>query len=144
MRYVLFALVLACASHGFAQYCTPRPMSDALEAQMAVMPGTYDIVGKDPVTHRPYAGRMQVEVKNNVLIFRRTVNGKTLTGKGRFVECTPDKIPAFEVLYPGKPADFFVGCRLSAGLDNDIRATCDTSFNVPNRQYGLEAWFQKF
>lgn len=122
---------------GAAGFCERMPMDPEVPAGLA---GSYEVLGKDPVTGASYAGTLVLEGGKDGYVLTRTVEGQALDGEAWIERCTADRIMALLVRYHAQPAiEMF--CALGGDGDNYYRITC-RSRQGEDPPSGLEAWFQ--
>lgn len=125
------------ASASASGACKRLPLDPELPAGLA---GSYEVVGKDPVTGSPYAGTLVLaHGKSNYRITRTT--GGNANGDAWIESCGMDGIKALVGRYYTQPVTE-VSCALDADGDNYYRATCRTR-QRGGQWRGLEAWFQQ-
>ena len=119
-------------------FCKRKPVDPESPPGFA---GTYDVIGKDPITGTAYAGTLTIGFQKTSYSLVRAINGKVVRGEAWIEECGMDKLVVLAAHYNFKQA-VELTCALSADADNYYRMTCRTR-NKEQPPTGLEAWFQK-
>lgn len=142
-RSMLAFLMLSLPIIAYTQpYCVRQTNVDP--EVPAGMAGAYDLIGKDPRTGRPYAGRLHIQIGKTAYLLTRTVGGKRVRGEAWMEYCGPDKIPHLAVRFQTRPARLDMSCRIGYDGDNYLRMTCLTAYDGQEKHttQGREAWFQ--
>jgi hypothetical protein len=135
----LLALSFAATdAHGF---CKPEPL-DADELGYFV--GTYDVVGRDYWTGRPFAGRATVTLSDTLKVTWQDARGN-ISGIARTERCGADQIRILHLVYREHGADMDGLCHFSSELDNYARITCqlERAINGAPKPRGLLAFFYR-
>ena len=104
------------------------------------MVGHYVIIGRYPDSEKTYSGTMTIESVKDGYVITREINGKKISGKGKWDKVTADKIPVLTIQF-AENGDPYAGMFLiKSDLDNYARAT-GVFWKKDNKKPGLEAWF---
>ncbi|GAA3914044.1 hypothetical protein [Luteimonas lutimaris] len=131
----VFAFSLSASA---ADFCNRQPLDPEVPAGLE---GSYEIIGKDPATGKPYAGTLVIGYGNHAYSLTRSTSGINSKGDAWLELCGMDKIQFLVGRYRMKSASVEISCRLGADGDNYYRATCKTRL-VGGKWVGLESWFQ--
>lgn len=133
----LLILLGTSSTAGAFDVCERLPVDAEVPAGFG---GSYELVGKDPVTGEAYAGMLVVGYGKSSYRLTRTALDKTVNGDAWIESCGTDKVKVLVARYYTKPM-IELSCTLRGDGDNYYRATCKT--RQGERQKGLEAWFQR-
>lgn len=103
--------------------------------------GHYQIVGKEPITGRPYSGALDVSEGRDTYLLVRTIKTKRLLGQAWMETCGADKIQVLVLEYRTEQQPILGHCWPRMDGDNYWHVTCRTSVRS---SAGLEAWFQEY
>ena len=107
----------ASSSNGF---CEP----EAFNAEdLGYFVGTYDVVGRDFWTGRPFSGRAMITLSDTMRVTWRDAHGK-VSGVARTERCGADKIRVLHLVFRERGTDMDGLCHFSSQLDNYARVTC--------------------
>jgi hypothetical protein len=118
----IFASLLAL---GFAagdsnSFCQP----EAFDAEnLGYFVGTYDVVGRDYWTGRPFTGRASITLSDTLSVTWRDAGGN-VSGTARTERCGADKIRVLHLIFRERETDMDALCHFSSELDNYARITC--------------------
>jgi hypothetical protein len=138
MKLLPLSILLLAPLSATASYCQRLPITPEFPAGLG---GTYELIGREPVTGQAYAGTLIVGYGKTTYTLTRTVAGASVNGDAWIERCGMDKIMALVVRYYTKPMTQ-LSCSLDADGDNYNRATCKV-WQGARAKGGLEAWFQK-
>lgn len=124
-----------CASA--ADFCKRLPVDPEFPAGLG---GSYELIGKDPLSGKGYTGTIVVGYGKNAYPLTRTINGSKVSGEAWIERCGPDKIMVLNARYDTKPA-IKLACSPGTDGDNYYRITCKTR-QAGSAKQGLEAWIQ--
>jgi hypothetical protein len=120
MPIVASFLALSFAASDANSYCQP----DAFDAEyLGYFVGTYDVVGRDYWTGRPFSGRAIMAVSDTLSLTWRDARG-TVSGIARTEQCGMDHIRTLHLVFRERGTDMDGLCHFSSELDNYPRITC--------------------
>ena len=131
-------LALSFAATAARDYCQP----DTFDAEwLGYFVGTYDAIGRDYWTGRPFAGRAIISVSDTLNVTWRDARG-TISAIGRTEQCGMDHIRILHVVFRQRGTDMDGLCNYSSELDNYPRITCQlAAVKYHTRAPGLLAIF---
>jgi hypothetical protein len=139
-RLLVLCLLGSPASFYAADFCERDPTIDP--EFPAGLGGSYEIVGKDPLTGSAYAGSLIVDYGKSTYSLTRSVQDGKVHGDAWIERCGADKIVVLIARHYTKPAPLDLRCSLGADGGNYYRTTCRTRYLGSLHWSGLEAWFQ--
>jgi hypothetical protein len=139
-RLLVLCLLGLPASFYAADFCERDPTIDP--EFPAGLGGSYEIIGKDPVTGSAYVGSLMVDYGKSTYSLTRSVQDEKVHGDAWIERCGADKIVVLTARHYTKPAPLELRCSLGGDGDNYYRATCRTRYMGSLHWSGLEAWFQ--
>lgn len=140
MKHLLLLMVIAgiAGSASAAGSCERMPVDPEFPAGVN---GSYEIVGKDPLSGAAYTGALVLGYGKDSYVLTRTAQGNVVNGEAWIEHCGMDKIKALIVRYDTQPVTEMT-CTLGTDGGNYYRTSCK-SRQGGHQWYGLEAWFQK-
>jgi hypothetical protein len=120
------------------EFCERIPIDPELPAGLE---GSYEVIGKDPVTGVGYTAALAIGYGENSYALTRVSQADSVNGDAWFELCGADRIHMLVARYYTKPITE-VRCTLASDGDNYYRTTCRTR-QAGHGWPGLEAWFQK-
>jgi hypothetical protein len=139
MKYLLVCLLIAGPADA-KNFCTRAPAVDP--ALPAGLDGSYELIGKDPISGTVYAGTLEVVVGETSYALTRKEGHVVVRGEAWIERCGADSIVVLAARYATKPEPTDLRCAFGMDGDNYYRVTCQTRLDSGDR-YGLEAWFQQ-
>jgi len=138
MLVVASFLALSFAASDTNSYCQP----DAFDAdKLGYFAGTYDAVGRDYWTGRPFSGPATIAVSDTLSLTWRDAQG-TISGIARTERCSMDHIKILHLLFRERGTDMDGLCFFSSELDNYARITCQfVGAKKDSKSSGLLAFF---
>jgi len=120
MSIVATLLALSFAATDASDYCQP----DTLDAQTpGYFAGTYDVIGRDSWTGRPFTGRAIISVSDTLNVTWRYAR-RTISAIARTEHCGMDHIRILHVVFREHGTDMDGLCFYTSELDNYPRITC--------------------
>jgi hypothetical protein len=113
-------LALGFAATDAHDLCKPEAFDADL---LGYFVGTYDIVGRDYWTGRPFAGSATVTLSDTLNVTWRDARGK-ISGIAREERCGEGPLPILHLVYREHGTDMDCLCLYSSELDNYPRITC--------------------
>jgi len=142
MKYIAALIFLFPLSLQANSYCKRAAVVDS--EFPAGLRGTYDMIGRDPVTQKPYTGLVEIEYSSSSYKLTRIIDNDKITGDAWIEYCGPDKTLHFFMKYHTSPNSLELFCSLNADGGNYYRITCRSKYDGSSwEEKGLEALFQR-
>ena len=127
------------SSAAAADFCERTPVDPEVPAGMD---GSYEVVGKDPITGAAYTGSLILgyDLPHSYTLTGR-IQGRIVRGEAWLERCGADKVQVLTAWYNTRPPVTLL-CTLGADSNIRYRITCQTRQGESPAQ-GLEAWFQR-
>ena len=135
---LLMGMVGVSVSVSAADFCERMPVDPEFPAGLN---GSYEILGKDPVTEVSYTGTLVLSYSKDSYKLSRTIQGRIVNGNAWIERCGVDKIETLIVRYDTEPV-IEMTCTFGTDGDNYYRTTCRAR-QGKHQWRGLEAWFQQ-
>ncbi len=93
-------------------------------ARLDFLVGSYELIGREPNDGRSYYGKMIIQRKDNVLVIKKIINGKTINGVGylRNALCC-DSVKTLIIEYSISGIEYESSYLIDTDLDNYARMT---------------------
>lgn len=139
-RIVPLALLFVATCSVADDYCH-RP--DKIDPEYpAGIVGNYEIIGRVPDGRQVYSGKVQILTGDKSYTIKRTVAGKTMTGKAWIEFCSPDRYAVLRFNYDTEKKAFMGICYFRTNGDNYYLISCYTGYSQKSRPSGLESMFE--
>ena len=119
--------------------------ADEWESDYPLIAGHYEVIGKQCESGKLFTGSITIdEVRPNVFVVTRIIDGKAITGSGQVETITSDKIQVFRVHFSEGGIDMEGTFLWRGDLDNDGRISGYTyPKGYQGKKPGLEALFAR-